>query len=56
MKMGAMGPQIGQINKAIVGLSREEAFEVIKQILGKPDLTMESKRWVKTFESFRKSK
>jgi hypothetical protein len=41
MKMGAMGPQIGQINKAIVGLSREEAFEVIKQILGKPDLTME---------------
>jgi hypothetical protein len=56
MKIGAMGPQIGQINKAIVGLSREEAFEVIKQILGKPDLTMESKRWVKTFESFRKSK
>ena len=56
MKMGAVGPQIGQINKAIVGLSREEAFEVIKQILGKPDLTMESKRWVKNFESFRKSK
>ena len=56
MKMGAVGPQIGQINKAIVGLSREEAFEVIKQILGKPDLTMESKRWVKTFELFRKSK
>ena len=56
MKMGAIGPQIGQINKAIVGLSKEEAFEVIKQILGKPDLTMESKRWVKTFESFRKSK
>ncbi len=39
MKMGAVGPQIGQINKSIVGLSREEAFEVIKQILGKPDLT-----------------
>jgi hypothetical protein len=56
MKMGAVGPQIGQINKSIVGLTREEAFEVIKQILGKPDLTMESKRWVKTFESFRKSK
>jgi len=56
MKMGAVGPQIGQINKSIVGLSREEAFEVIKQILGKPDLTMESKRWVKTFELFRKSK
>ena len=54
IKMGAVGPQIGQINKAIVGLTREEAFEVIKQILGKPDLTMESKRWVKTFESFRK--
>lgn len=56
MKMGAVGPQIGQINKSIVGLSREEAFEVIKQILGKPDLTIESKRWIKTFESFRKSK
>jgi hypothetical protein len=56
MKMGAVGPQIGQINKAIVGLTREEAFEVIKQILGNPNLTMESKKWIKTFESFRKSK
>lgn len=54
MKMGAVGPQIGQINREIVGKSREEAFEIIKQILGKPDLTMESKRWIKTFESFRK--
>ncbi len=56
MKMGAVGPQIGQINREIVGKSREEAFEIIKQILGKPDLTMESKRWVRTFESFRKNK
>lgn len=54
MKMGAVGPQIGQINREIVGKSREEAFEIVKQILGKPDLTMESKRWIKTFESFRK--
>ena len=54
MKMGAVGAQIGQINREIVGKSREEAFEIIKQILGKPDLTMESKRWIKTFESFRK--
>jgi hypothetical protein len=52
--MGAVGPQIGQINREIVGKSREEAFEIIKQILGKPDLTMESKKWIKTFESFRK--
>ena len=56
MKMGAVGPQIGQINREIVGKSKEEAFEIIKQILGKPDLTMESKRWVRTFESFRKNK
>ena len=54
MKMGAVGAQIGQINREIVGKSREEAFEIIKQILGKPDLTMESKRWIRTFESFRK--
>jgi len=54
IKMGAVGPQIGQINREIVGKSREEAFEIIKQILGKPDLTMESKKWIKTFESFRK--
>lgn len=55
MKMGAVGPQIGQINREIVGKSREEAFEIVKQILGKPDLTMESKRWIRTFESFRKN-
>jgi hypothetical protein len=54
IKMGAVGPQIGQINREIVEKSREEAFEIIKQILGKPDLTMESKKWIKTFESFRK--
>lgn len=54
IKMGAVGPQIGQINREIVGKSREESFEIIKQILGKPDLTMESKKWIKTFESFRK--
>jgi len=54
IKMGAVGPQISQINREIVGKSREEAFEIIKQILGKPDLTMESKKWIKTFESFRK--
>lgn len=56
MKMGAVGPQIGQINKAIYGLDKEDAFEVIKQILGNSNLTMESKKWIKTFESFRKSK
>lgn len=54
MKFGAKGPQIGQINKEISGKTKEEAFEIIKRILGNPDLTMESKKWIKTFESFRK--
>lgn len=59
MKFGAKGPQIGQINKEIAGKTREEAFEIIKRVLGNPDLTMEkvvNKRWVKTFEGFRNSK
>jgi len=56
MKFGAKGPQIGQINKEISGKTKEEAFEIIKKILGNPDLTMESKRWIKTFESFRMSR
>jgi hypothetical protein len=54
IKFGAKGPQIGEINKSIMGKSREEAFEVIKQILGNPGLTMENKMWVKTFEQFRR--
>ena len=57
MKFGAKGPQIGQINREISGKTKEEAFEIIKNILGNPGLTMEkvtSKRWIKTFESFRK--
>jgi hypothetical protein len=56
MAFGAKGPQIGEINKAIVGKTKEEAFEIIKQILGNPELKMESKRWVMTFESFKKNK
>jgi len=59
IKFGAKGPQIGQINKEISGKTREEAFEIIKGILGNPDLTMEkvtNKRWVKTFESFRRGR
>jgi hypothetical protein len=38
---------------------KEDGFEVIKRILGNPDLTMEkvkNKVWIKTFESFRKTK
>ena len=54
IKFGAKGPQIGEINKAIAGKSKEEAFEIIKQILGNPSLTMENKKWIMTFESFRK--
>ena len=53
MKFGAKGPQIGQINKEISGKTKEEAFEIIKRVLGNPDLTMESKKWIKTFESFK---
>lgn len=56
MAFGAKGPQIGEINKAIVGKTKEEAFEIIKQILGNPELKMESKRWIMTFESFKKNK
>jgi hypothetical protein len=56
IKMGAKGPQIGQINKEIAGKTKEEAFEIIKRILENPELKMESKKWVKTFEGFRNSK
>jgi hypothetical protein len=55
MKFGAKGPQIGQINKAIVGKSKEEAFQIIKDILGSQDLKLE-KKWIMTFEGFSKSK
>jgi len=56
MKFGAKGPQIGEINKAIAGKTKEEAFEIIKQILGNPELKIESKKWIMTFESFKKNK
>jgi hypothetical protein len=55
-KFGAVGAQIGQINKEISGKTKEEAFEIIKIILGNPELKMESKKWIKTFEGFRNSK
>ena len=60
MNFGAKGPQIGVINKQMIpGMSKEEAFEIIKKELVNPDLTMEkvtNKRWIKTFESFRMSR
>jgi putative nucleotidyltransferase with HDIG domain len=56
IKFGAKGRQIGEINRAIVGKTREEAFEIIKQILGNPELQMESKKWIMTFENFKKSR
>jgi len=55
MKFGAKGPQIGQINKTIAGKTREEAFQIIKDILGNQDLKLE-KKWIMTYESFRKFK
>ena len=56
MAFGAKGPQIGQINREIAGKGREEAFEIIKNIIGNPHLKLESKKWIKSFESFRNSK
>jgi hypothetical protein len=51
------GPIMGQIIGAIAGKSREEAFEIIKQKAGNPNLTLENifsmKKWIKTFERFR---
>ncbi len=49
------GPAMGQIIGAITGKTREEAFEIIKQKTGNPNLTLEGKRWTKTFERFRKN-
>lgn len=52
-----LGPIIGQINKATMGKTKEEAFEIVKQLTGNPDLQMpipESKKWIRTFESFKK--
>ena len=64
MAFGAKGPQIGQINKEIAGKSREDAFDIIKSILGNlfrhqnhhPDLKLESRKWIMTYESFRNSR
>lgn len=53
MKLGAKGPQIGEIIKSIVGKTREEAFEVIKQALGNPELKMESAKWLMDFNKFK---
>ena len=47
------GPMMGQIIGAITGKSREEALEIIKQKTGNPNLTLEGKKWIKTFERFR---
>lgn len=56
INFGAEGPQIGQINKEIAGKTREDAFKIIKGILKLPDLKLESKKWVHTFESFRNTR
>lgn len=53
------GPVMGQINKATMGKTKEEAFEIVKQLTGNPNLQMpipESKKWIRTFESFRRNK
>lgn len=49
--MGASGPQMGQIIKAIAGLDRETALATAKKMLG-----ITEKKWIRTFESFRKNK
>jgi hypothetical protein len=53
IKFGAKGPQIGEINRAIIGKTREEAFQIIKDTLKNQDLKLE-KKWIMTYESFRK--
>lgn len=47
------GPMMGKVIGATTGKTKEEALEIIKQMTGNPNLTMESKRWIRTFESFR---
>lgn len=49
------GPMMGKVIGATTGKTREEALEIIKQMTGNSNLTMESKRWIRTFESFRKN-
>ena len=52
------GPEMGKIIGAITGKTREEALEIIKQMTGNSDLQMPvvEKKWIKTYESFRKNK
>jgi len=49
---------MGKVIGATTGKTREEALEIIKQMTGNPDLEMPivEKKWIKTYESFRKSK
>jgi hypothetical protein len=44
------------IIEKILGKSREEAFQIIKDISENQDLKMESRKWIMTYESFRKFK
>ena len=53
------GPVMGQINKATSGKTKEEAFEIIKQITLNADLKMPAvpeSKWIKNFNSFRRLK
>lgn len=60
MSLGVpQGPLLGRIIGSTLGKSREEALEIIKQLTGNNDLQMppivEKKKWIRTFESFRKN-
>ena len=52
------GPMMGKVIGATTGKTREEALEIIKQMTGNSDLQMPvvEKKWIKTYESFRKNK
>lgn len=53
------GPIMGKINGMTIGKTREEALEIIKSLTGNTNLQIPpvvEKRWIESFESFRKNK
>ena len=53
IKFGAKGPQIGNILSQIVGKTKEEAQEIIKNVLGNQDVVFERKRWIKSIAQWK---
>ena len=53
IKFGAKGPQIGNILSQIAGKTKEEAQEIIKNVLGNQDVVFERKRWIKSIAQWK---